>query len=220
MKHLGTLGVIRWCEVRGMAKKKSNRPKGVETTAINPGWIKKRVPASYADDDLHRIVMFYVINTPCTALSSSGIDLKEYGWNKDIWKKSGLKKLLFNVANLKSGETFVPVSQTNAMKYACESAKMKKGFHSDRSRERIALYRPSGYNDFMSVLYHIRNAFAHGRLAMYEGNDGIIFVLEDGKKRNDKFYVRSRMILKKSTLLTWIDILECKTEEAKQLQES
>lgn len=203
-----------------MSKKKTNIPKGTETTSLNPGWIRKRVPESYADDDLYRIVMFYVINTPCTALSSSGIELKDYGWNKDIWKKSGLKKMLFDVANLESGKTFVAVNKTDEMKHACELAKMKKGFHTDRSTERIALYRPSDYNDFMSVLYHIRNSFAHGRLAMYESNDGIVFALEDGKKINREFYVRSRMILKKSTLLKWIDILECKTEEAKQLCQS
>ncbi len=41
----------------------------------------------------------------------------------------------------------------------------------------------------------------------------IVFVLEDGMKCNGEFQVRSRMILKKSTLLSWIDIIEQKVME-------
>ena len=100
---------------------------GVETAPINPGWIKKRVPDKYADDDL--------------------------------------------------------------------------------LQERIVIYK-GNYNRFLSICYHIRNALAHGRLAMYERNNEIIFALEDGIKKQNKFHVRSRMILKKSTLLKWIDIVE------------
>ena len=44
---------------------------------------------------------------------------------------------------------------------------------------------------------------------MYENKEKeIIFALEDGIRKNGKFSVRSRMILKKSTLLKWIDILQ------------
>ena len=54
---------------------------GFEITSLNPGWIKRRVPNSYADDGLRRIIMFYVINTPCSDLSSSSIPMNEYGWD-------------------------------------------------------------------------------------------------------------------------------------------
>lgn len=66
------------------------------------------------------------------------------------------------------------------------------------------------YNEFLSICYHIRNSFAHGRLAMYDYENGkdIVFVLEDGVKKNGEFQVRSRMVLKKSTLLKWMNILK------------
>ena len=35
----------------------------------------------------------------------------------------------------------------------------------------------------------------------------MMFVLEDGKKVGEKLQVRSRMVLKKTTLLKWIDII-------------
>lgn len=72
------------------------------------------------------------------------------------------------------------------------------------------MYKPGRYNDFLSICYHIRNALAHGRFAMYSlsNNADTMFVLEDGVKKGSEFQVRSRMILKQSTLLNWIKIIE------------
>lgn len=182
---------------------------GYEIAPMNPGWIKKRVPDSYADNDLRDLIMFFVINTPCTDLSSSSISLNEYGWDKDIWKNEKLKKALFQVAEIERGSTFVVAHNTNEMKSACEKALLKKNFHRNRDRERIAIFK-GRYNEFLSICYHIRNAFAHGRLAMYDFENGkdIVFVLEDGIKKNGEFQVRSRMVLKKSTLIKWMQILK------------
>lgn len=181
---------------------------GYEYAPISPGWIKKRVPDSYADDVLKEIILFYVINTPCTELSSSGISLSEYGWSRDVWKNDKLKNKLFEIAGLKRKESFIVVHHTNEMKQGCEQAHMKKGFHQNRDFQKVVIYK-GRFNEFLSVFYHIRNAFAHGRLAMYGCNDGdIMFALEDGVKRNGQFEVRSRMILKKSTLKTWMDIIK------------
>lgn len=181
---------------------------GIEIAPLNPGWIKKKVPDEYADDGLLRIIRFYVINTPCTELSYSGKAITEYGWKKDIWKKDTLKNILFDAANLKRGETFVVAKKTNEMRKACEIARLKKGFQQSREIERMVLYK-NKKNEFLSVFYHIRNAFAHGRMAMYSSDkEDIVFVLEDGINKNESFIVRSRMILKRQTLLKWIDIIE------------
>ena len=189
-----------------MNKKSDN---GFEIAPISPGWIKKRVPAAYADDVLKELVLFYVINTPCVGLSSSGLSLSEYGWSNDVWKKNKLKKALFEIAGLETGKSFFVAHKTNEMKKVCKSANLSKGFHKDRDNERIAIYR-GRYNDFLSICYHIRNAFAHGRLAMYDynNNSDIVFVLEDGIKKNGEFQVRSRMVLKKNTLKQWMDIIK------------
>lgn len=190
-----------------MAKKK-----GYEIVPINPGWIKGRVPSSYNDESLMRIIMFYVINTPCEDLSTRSISVRSYGWSGNVWKKGKLKKSLFEVAGLKAGENFISVKKIDEMKSTCTNAKMGKGFHKDRSEERIVIYKPSRYNEFLAICYHIRNSLAHGRLAMYPiaNSEDIMFALEDGVrlKYDNKFQVRARMILKKSTLLKWIEIIE------------
>ena len=182
---------------------------GYEISPMNPGWIKRRVPENYADDSLRDLIMFFVINTPCKDLSSSSIDLKDYGWGKDIWTNEKLKKALFQIAGIERGSTFVVTQSTKEMKSACEKAGLKKNFHKNRDREKIVIYK-GRYNEFLSICYHIRNAFAHGRLAMYDYENGkdIVFVLEDGVKKNGEFQVRSRMILKKSTLIKWMQILK------------
>ncbi|MDD5905751.1 MAG: hypothetical protein PUC60_03940 [Clostridiales bacterium] len=182
---------------------------GYEISPMNPGWIKRRVPDEYADDSLRDLIMFFVINTPCTDLSSSSIDLCDYGWGKDIWKNEKLKKALFQIAGIERGSTFVVAQKTNEMKSVCEKASLKKNFHKSRDIERIAIFK-GRYNEFLSICYHIRNAFAHGRLAMYDYENGkdIVFVLEDGVKKNGEFQVRSRMVLKKSTLIKWMLILK------------
>ena len=93
-----------------------------EMAPINPGWIKKIVPEEYADDGLRRIVLFYVINTICADLSSSSIEMKTYGWSKDVWKNSKLKNRLYDVANLKK-ETLIAVKSIGKLKEKFETAK-------------------------------------------------------------------------------------------------
>ena len=187
---------------------KHSTKKGVETAPFNPGWIKKIIPDEYVDEGLQRIILFFVINTPCVELSSSGIPISTYGWNKDVWKNDRLKKALFKVANLERGKSFVVAKRTNEMKQACKLVQMDKRFHDSREKEKIVIFK-NKKNEFLSLCSHIRNSLAHGRLAMYRGNDDdIIFVLEDGIKKDGCFEIRSRMILKKSTLLSWIDLIE------------
>lgn len=57
----------------------------------------------------------------------------------------------------------------------------------------------------MSVFYHIRNAFAHGRFDFRILNNEKYYIMEDAYK---DLKVSARMILKKQTLLNWIDIIE------------
>jgi len=180
---------------------------GYEIASMNPGWIHKKKPKRYLDENFTRIIVFFVINTPCMESSSSGINIKEYGWDKNTWRNSTLKNKLFDVAGLKRDETFVVAKRVDLMKNACEKGKVKKNFHKARSIEKVVIYK-SRSNEFLSICNHIRNSFAHGRFSIYEENGEEIFVMEDGVVRNGKFQVRSRMILKKSTLVKWIDILE------------
>ena len=192
-----------------------------ETAPLNPGWIKSVISNEYNDAELQRIVLFYVIHTPCEGISYSSKSMKSYGWKKDVWKKGALKRKLFNIANLETQTNFFSVTKTDDTKYMFKKANMLSNFHTNRSEEKIAIYQPKGYNNFTGILYHIRNSLAHGRFTIYpvvkpDNLDEIYFVMEDGVKKGDTFYVRARIILKRSTLLEWIDIIE---DKAKEIQE-
>ena len=185
---------------------------GYEYALVNPKWIdKKKKMECYYDDDFFRILLFFVINTPCADVSYRSKDLEQYGWDKNVWKKSHLKNRLLKVTELERGRTFIVADKIDEMKKICEIAGTKNNFYQYWNNEKIVIYN-SRKNEFLSVFHHIRNSLAHGRFEIYEDKLGsITYVMEDGVRTKNKFEVRARMILKKQTLINWIDILERKS---------
>lgn len=179
-------------------------------TNQNPLWLQEIAPPKFNDKDLFRIVVFFVFHSPCPKQSARGKTLHDYKWN-DPWKEpyylnkqlkesSSNPDLMFSFSNYEKADS------------AFRLAELGDDFPSNLSKERICVY-DSEKNQFMSVFRHIRNAFAHGRLNMVDVNDECIFVLEDIAKRPKKGdpnqrKVSARMILRKSTLLKWIKLIE------------
>ena len=102
----------------------------------------------------------------------------------------------------------------NNKSFLCEDswAKLKKSmitndlfenFPHDKFRERVT-YRKSKSGENDSLLSHIRNSFAHGRLSFYEENETTYIAMED---IDNKKHVSARMILSKTTLLRWKTII-------------
>ena len=87
-----------------------------------------------------------------------------------------------------------------------EKANLGESFPSDMLRERICVAN-NKKNQFMSVFYHIRDAFAHGRFYIIEVDKQKIIVMEDVAPRGRPLIVTGRMILRKQTLLKWIEII-------------
>ena len=101
-------------------------------------WIKKLDSSHYVDEKFHKIMYFYVINTPVTDLSSRAIDLKNHGWNRPWNKKYYLNKQLkeksTNPGLMYSAETYSDMDET------LKKAKLSDNFPLDCSYERIAVY--------------------------------------------------------------------------------
>lgn len=177
-------------------------------TDIQPKWLKWIVPEKFNDTDLFRIVIFYVFHCPSEKSSYMRKSLKEYGWNTPWRKPYKLNKQLINVTN---NEHFIYSSSTlKDLDLALDKADLVASFPNNIALERVAIY-DNKKNQFESILCHIRNAFAHCRINMIDFNNECIFVLEDGRpnsKDKSKFEVSARMILKKKTLLKWIEIIE------------
>ena len=178
-------------------------------TSKNPQWLSILAPEEVNNEELFRIVIFYVFHSPCEGLSAMGKTLSCYGWNTPWSKPFYLNKQL--KASASNFEILYSANKYGTMSEALEKAELTDDFPSDLGRERICFYN-NQKNQFMSVFYHIRNAFAYGRLNIFDVNGDCTFVLEDVNSRmkdsNGNIAVSARMILKKQTLLSWIDIIE------------
>lgn len=176
-------------------------------TDRNPKWLNWIAPEQFNDYDLFRIVVFFVFHSPCPEQSFMCKTLEEYGWSapwkKPYWLNCQLKQAASNY------ELIFPADRYTEMDTALEEANLKDNFPSDLFCERICIY-DNQRNQFMSIFYHLRNAFAHCRLNMVDVNGECVFVIEDVQpnKKEEKVKVTARMILRKSTLLKWIDLIE------------
>ncbi len=173
----------------------------------NAPWMQWIAPEKFADNELFRIVTFFVFHSPCAGLSSMCKPLEEYGW-KTPWRKpyhlnKQLKQASTNPHLLFSAQNY------NALEAALDKANLKNDFPSDFATERICVYDNMN-NQFLSVFYHLRNAFAHCRLNMVDVDGECVFILEDmiHEKKHNRYKLSARMILRKSTLLKWIDLIE------------
>lgn len=186
-------------------------------TNRNPDWMNWITSARFNDPDLFRIVIFFVFHSPCSELSTMHRTLEQYGWFTPWRKPYYLNRQLRQVSS--NYELLFSAKGYDEMDVALGKANLKDGFPSDLSRERICIY-DNQKNQFLSVFYHIRNAFAHCRLNMIEVDGECVFVLEDvqPKKNTDQLKVSARMILRKSTLLRWIELIENGECEYKKVQ--
>ena len=173
-------------------------------TDRNPKWLNWIAPEQFNDYDLFRIVVFFVFHSPCPEQSFMCRTLKEYGWSapwkKPYWLNKQLKQAASNYELIFSAKGY------DEMDIALNMAELKDDFPSDLTRERICIY-DNQRNQFMSMFYHLRNAFAHCRLNMVDVNGECVFVIEDVQpnKKEVQGKVAARIILRKSTLLIWID---------------
>jgi hypothetical protein len=166
----------------------------------HPSWIKKISPATLANKDFARIIQFYLFCCPCES-SAMSVTLAEYGWSNPWVKPYYLTQQLKDAStNLNS---YYPANTYDDMKQALEKAGFLNDFPNTLSKEAASFY-DSQNNQTLSLLKHIRNAFAHGRFALFNVN-GDVFAFED---KNSSGKISSRIIIKMSTLLKWIEIIE------------
>lgn len=170
-----------------------------------PHWLRWIDSVEFNDPDFVRIVIFFVFHSPCKGLSSMGKTLTEYGWS-DPWKKpyylnKQLKKISSNPCLLYSSSSY------DKMEEALRKSNLLDDFPYDCHSERVCIYNCQS-NQFLSLFYHIRNAIAHGRFDIINIDDECVYIFEDAAGKDEKRKVSARMILKKGTLIKWIETIE------------
>lgn len=175
----------------------------------------------YTSDEIRKIIEFYLLNAPilkADKTENNGLkNLQDYGWKgnadmmrleKELLRTAGMQSFCFIRAN-KIDETlramFLGESQ-----YCIEHprAVLKQEYKIDVSEsEDVKL---TNKETRMECLFrHIRNSFAHNGIYTFK-NSSILLEDKDGNM------ITARILLKKETLLKWIDVIK---KENANLQE-
>lgn len=174
------------------------------TVESNPEWLNTPSPFDELDEDWISIIVFFVFHVPVSDVSARAKSLECYQWGakskKDDYKK--LKRRLIKYGNM-SKESFICEGGWASLRQSIIDNDLFYGFPHVINRERVT-FRKSKLGENDSLLSHIRNSFAHGRLSFYRENDSTYIAMED---IDDKKHVSARMILSKVTLLRWKEII-------------
>lgn len=163
-------------------------------------WIKNSIDENLKDEGFRKILDFFVIFTPCKELSERAKSLEDvHGWNNTYTLKKAMRIAPQKESIFAFGEKW------EEMKDVLIETQLVSNFPLDNENERGCFYKKSNQNQLECIFYHIRNCFAHGRFDIIKKKDDWIICMEDfGQKHR----LSARMILKKSTLLKWIEIIE------------
>ena len=166
----------------------------------NPEWLNTPSPFEQLDDDWVKIIIFFVFQPPVDSISARGTTLSAFKWGK-----AHDHKVLINRMRICAGmekECFQSVDVLREVRPSLERTNLIN-FPNAIAEERL-VFRKSKSSIGESVISHIRNAFAHGRLSFYDENGEIYVAMEDV---NNKHVVTARMILSKTTLLRWMTVI-------------
>lgn len=199
-----------------MSKLKKDKIQPVEFNYViakeRPCWIDDDFTLEkMRENEFARIRVFFHDNTPDQKSSARAITLEQYGWAD----KNKLQKILLD--GFKKTHANYPES-LKKMNVKLADVGLEKENWYETTSEKICLCT-SGKKKIDKLFSHLRNVFAHSRFSIrsIEGKTDFIFIFEDAytrKLKNDKgigqneFDVSARMILKKTTLLKWIEIIE------------
>lgn len=186
-----------------MAKqKKEKKLSGIVEPSSPELWKNSDFLDSDDAQDIFEIMKFFVIRTPYAQTSLKGVPLSAHGWKGNSIKT--LKEKL--QAELCNKNLFFIQESANDMKNALVAAGLVDDFPTNCTHEAVCYTKKD--NQIQGLCYHIRNCFAHGRFLLKKNGTNSFFAFEDISIYKKQRKVSARMILKKSTLLKWIEIIE------------
>lgn len=170
----------------------------------NQLWLSTPSPFDVLDNEWYQIIIFYVFHVSVAGVSARAKPLDSYGWglkskNNDLKQ---LKKRLIKYSGM-TKEEFQCKDTWASLKQAFQETDLYV-FPTNTTRERVA-YRKTKFGENDSLLSHIRNSFAHGRLSFHANGEDVYVAMED---IDDKKHISARMIVSKQTLLRWKIIIE------------
>lgn len=169
-----------------------------------PEWLNTPSPFDNLDEEWKQLIVFYVFHVPVVGVSARAKPLEFFGWGTkskhDDFKQ--LKRKLIKYGNMTS-DSFLCEDSWVKLKASIITNGLDP-FPDNIVKERVT-YRKAKTGEVDSLLAHIRNSFAHGRLAFFDEQNEVYIVMEDV---DDKKHVSARLILSKTTMIRWKIIIE------------
>lgn len=195
-----------------MAKKSLDNE--LVTTEFHAEWLNLPSPFDMLDDEWLSIIVFYVFHSPVSGVSARGKLLSDFQW--------GAKNRL-STDSRTLGLRLMKYAGMDEKKFQCveNNWKLRQSlsenglidFPKDWSDVRLTYYCPKKEDEkyerkYENLFRHIRNAFAHGRVALHDSDTETYIALEDVNYTNNEYRVTARMILSKSILLRWMRVIQ------------
>lgn len=157
------------------------------------------------------LLKFYVVETPSPGLSARSIPLIDYGWTQPWKKAQQLNKKIKGAST--NPDLYYSAAKLNKMQEVLEKAKLLDYPEPRDDPFEAAAFFDCKKNQTLSLFYHLRNGFAHGRFCIFEFKREYWFAIEDvtspGKGNpTDNRRVSARIVLKYSTLRKWIKLIQ------------
>ena len=147
-------------------------------------------PISYTSN-FKKIITYYLFESPIEDTSARGTLLSQYGW-KGSSRLTMLLRLMQAVAEIDDSDWIVCSRnevKTNASRFPSEQIHMV--CNNDKGKAK-------------SIIYAVRNAFAHGSFNVKKINNKTVYILENHNKGG----LRAEITVTEDTLLNWIKLFK------------
>lgn len=174
-------------------------------------WANDEVSWDKAGQLIAPLLKFYVVETPSPGLSARSIPLIDYGWTQPWKKAQQLNKKIKGAST--NPDLYFSAASLDKMQEVLEKAKLLDCFDLKNHPFEAAAFYDCKSNHTLSLFYHLRNGFAHGRFCIFKYKREYWFAIEDvtnqGKGNStDTRRVSARIVLKNSTLRKWIKLIK------------
>ena len=178
----------------------------------NPAWVKNGMTCKSLCPILSPLLRFFVVETPAPGLSNRSVSVSEYGWDAPWRKPQYLNKKLKAASSNKS--LYWSAAAVGDMEQALRNADLFDCAGIESKPFESAVFYDAKSNQTISLFYHLRNGFAHGRFCAFKSKGDIWFAIEDvaGKRKDDPAgdikRLTARILIKNSTLCKWMKLIK------------
>lgn len=147
---------------------------------------------------------FFVTYSMCDHQSEKKRTFIDYGWNSNKIKNTDLGNALNEIINFNKNSFFV-FTEENDLAKRFNDLQLTDGNLDDLNNERAVISKTSDQNKYLKLFHRLRNCLAHGKYVLkFSSQREKMLICQD----NDQHNVTARIVIKLSTLLTFVNVID------------